>query len=662
MPVGLCGCPHLLTQISVSNVGVEFGATRIFEKITFTIGEGDRWAILGRNGSGKTTLFRLITGTQQPTEGTITRHPGLRMALLEQHRDFGDAQTVWEAGAGEYAALLALERSLAEQGNELAAVGEAATPQMLARYDRDLEKFDREGGYTFAPKVDAVLQGLGFDAEKARTQALAHLSGGERGRLGLARQLVSAADVLLLDEPTNHLDLETTVWLEDYLKSSRKTILLISHDRAFLSNVVDHVLHLEGESAVAYNGSYAAFVSQREERRLSQQRAFEKQRKVIADEEDYIRRNIAGQNTKQAKGRRKRLSRMPRLTGPTAEEGGAMGLRLELSERGGDQVAVARDVTIAIGERTLIRTFTGTIQRGEVVGFVGPNGSGKSTFLRALVGDREITEGELRLGGSVIPSYYRQDMAQVPVDRTLFEVISDLRPQWERRMVMGHLARFGFSGDEAQRRADTLSGGERARVALAMMVLTRANFLLLDEPTNHLDIESVEALEDALSSYEGTILLVSHDRAMLEALTSRVWVLHEQHITDFPGSFGEWEDQSRERAHAASVAAAEQESLRRVQEKKATRRRDVESDHTKATIRTARRNVEDLEKQIASLESKIAELKLVLEDPELYTTREGTQRSLAAGNDLEALRKKLDTTLERWTAATEKLEQLAATN
>ncbi len=650
-----------MTQIALSNVGVEFGASRIFEKITFTIGEGDRWAILGRNGSGKTTLFRIITGTQQPTEGSVTRHPGLRMALLEQHRDFGDAQTVWEAGAGEYAALLALEKSLAEQGTELAVVGERATPQMLARYDRDLERFDREGGYTFAPRVDAVLQGLGFDAEKARTQPLAHLSGGERGRLGLARQLVSAADVLLLDEPTNHLDLETTIWLEDYLKNSRKTILLISHDRAFLSNVVDHVLHLEGNSAVAYTGTYEAFVLQREERRLSQQRAFEKQRKVVADEEDYIRRNIAGQNSKQAKGRRKRLSRLPRLTGPTAEEANAMGLRLELSERGGDQVAVARDVTIAVGERTLIRSFTGTIQRGEVVGFVGPNGSGKSTFLRALVGDRETTGGELRLGGSVIPSYYRQDMAQVPVDRTLFEVISDLRPQWERRMVMGHLARFGFSGDESQRRADTLSGGERARVALAMMVLTRANFLLLDEPTNHLDIESVEALEDALSSYEGTILLVSHDRAMLEALTSRVWVLHEQHVTDFPGSFGEWEEQSRERAHAASVAAAEQESLRRVQEKKATRRRDVDADHTKATIRTARRNVEELEREISVLEGRIAELSAVLEDPELYTTRDGMQRSLTTGNELEGLRKKLDKTLERWTAATEKLEKLAAT-
>jgi ATP-binding cassette subfamily F protein 3 len=649
-----------LTQISVSDVGVEFGATRIFQGITFTVGQGERWAILGRNGSGKTTLFRLITGSQQPTEGAITREPGIRLALLEQHRDFGGARTVWEAGAGEFADLLALEHSLSEQANVLAAVGEAATPQLLARYDRDLERFDREGGYTFAPRVDAVLQGLGFDAEKARTQPLDQLSGGERGRLGLARQLVSAADVLLLDEPTNHLDLETTRWLEEYLRGTEKTLLLISHDRAFLANVVDHVLHLEGGSAVPYTGGYEAFVVQRAERRLSQERAFEKQRKVIAEEEDYIRRNIAGQNTKQAKGRRKRLNRTVRLSGPTADEGGSMGLRLEVNERGGDQVAIACDVTLGVEGRTLIKGFTATIQRGEVVGFLGPNGSGKSTFLRALVGEREPTSGELRIGGSVRPSYYRQDMAQVPFDQTLYEVINELRPQWERRQVQGHLARFGFSGDEAQRRADTLSGGERARVALAMMVLTRANFLLLDEPTNHLDIESVEALEDALAEYEGTILLVSHDRAMLEALTTRVWVLHDQHVTDFPGSFAEWEEQSREREHAASVAAAEHEALRRVRERKTTRRREVPGDDNRVALRELRRKVEDSEKEVAALEGRIAELTAILEDPELYTTREGTERSLLTGKELDSVRRKLDTAIEKWTAATERAEQVSA--
>jgi ATP-binding cassette subfamily F protein 3 len=308
----------------------------------------------------------------------------------------------------------------------------------------------------------------------------------------------------------------------------------------------------------------------------------------------------------------------------------------------------------------VIRSFTATIQRGEVVGFVGPNGSGKSTFLRALVGEREPASGELRIGGSVRPSYYRQDMAQVPIDRTLYDVISELRPHWERRQVQGHLARFGFSGDEAQRRADTLSGGERARVALAMMVLTRANFLLLDEPTNHLDIESIEALEDALAEYEGTILLVSHDRAMLEALTSRVWVLHDQHVTDFPGSFDEWEEQSREREHAADVAAAEQEALRRVKERKTTRRKEVPGDDSRVVLRELRRKVEDSEKEVAVLESRIAELTAILEDPELYTTREGTERSLLAGRELDAVRRKLDAAIETWTAATELAEKLPA--
>lgn len=336
-----------------------------------------------------------------------------------------------------------------------------------------------------------------------------------------------------------------------------------------------------------------------------------------------------------------------------------MGLRLDVAERGGDQVVVARDVTISVGPRTLIKDFTATIQRGEIVGFVGPNGSGKSTLLRALMGEREVTSGELKIGGSVQPSYYRQDMAQVPFDRTLYEVISDLRPNWERRQVQGHLARFGFSGDEAQRRADTLSGGERARVALAMMVLSRSNFLALDEPTNHLDIESIESLEDALENYEGTILLVSHDRAMLESLTTRVWVLHEHHVTDFPGSFAEWEEQSREREHAASVAAAEQEALRRVRERKATRRQETEGDKVKAVLRDTRRQVERSEREVAALERKVAELTALLEDPELYTTREGTDRSLVAGKELDDARRELDEAIDRWTAATERAEQLS---
>ena len=648
-----------MTQISLSNVSVEFGATRVFSGVTFTVARGERWGVIGRNGSGKTTLFTLITGSQQPTTGVVSKQPGLRVALLEQHREFTGAETVWEAAAGEFAELLALERSLTEQAEQIAAAGQSVTPQMLARYDRDFERFQREDGYSLASRVDAILDGLGFNPDKARTQPLEQLSGGERGRLGLARQLVSPADILLLDEPTNHLDLETTRWLEEFLRGTDRTVLVISHDRAFIANVVDHVLHIEAGTAYPYVGTYESFITQRNERRLSQQRAADKQRKFLAEEEDYIRRNIAGQNSKQAKGRRKRLGRLPRLAAPGADQGSAVNLSLDVAERGGDQVAVARDVTIEVDGRVLIAGFSATIQRGDVIGFIGPNGSGKSTFLRSLVGERVIAAGELTVGSSITPAFYRQDLAQVPTDRTLYDVISELRPRWERRQVQGHLGRFGFSGDEVQRRADTLSGGEQARVALAMMMLGRANFLLLDEPTNHLDIESVEVLEDALGEYAGTILLVSHDRALLEALASRVWILHDRHITDFPGSFAEWEERSNERRHAAEVALAEQEALRKLREKKSTQRRPLSADETRSNLREARRQVEEAEREIATLEESVARLTKVLEDPELYTSREGTEKSLVAGKELEELRRKLDAAIEKWTNLTEKAERLA---
>ena len=641
-----------MTLISVSNLAVEFGANTLFKDITFTVAAGERWGIVGRNGTGKTTLFKAITGVQRPTSGAVAKSPTLQISVLDQHRDFDGAVTVWEAAAGPFAELLSLERSLADQANRMAELGEACGEKELNRYSRDLERFEREGGYTFAPKVDAVLHGLGFDPVISRTRSLSELSGGERGRVGLARQLVSPADVLLLDEPTNHLDLETTRWLEQYLSETDKTVLLVSHDRAFLAAVVDHVLHFEGMTATPYNAGYEEFVRQRAERRLTQQRAFEKQSKVIAEEQDYIRRNIAGQNSKQAKGRRKRLDRVARLSPPIGADG-SMALRLEVRERGGDQVAIADHVKIGIGDRVLIDDLTAVVNRGDRLGIVGPNGAGKSTFLKTLIGERETQGGELRIGGSISAAYYRQDLAQVPADKTLYDVISDLRPAWERGLVYGHLGRFGFSGEESQRTAATLSGGERARVALAMIMLTRANLLVFDEPTNHLDVESIEALEDAVEQYDGTVILVSHDRALLRALCTRVWVLHDTHVTDFPGSFAEWEVASEEREHAARVAAEEEESLRRLQEKQKTRRRENERERSQSDTREARRRAESLEARVESLEARVAELTRELEDPSLYTTDAGTARAVLLGKDLDRAKRELDRAMEEWTAAVE---------
>ena len=392
---------------------------------------------------------------------------------------------------------------------------------------------------------------------------------------------------------------------------------------------------------------------------MAQQRAFSKQAKVLASEEDFIRRNIAGQKSAQAKGRRRRLERVNRLSAPEGEEG-VMSLRLETDARGGDQVLVADKVRVAIGDRVLLDRFSASVRRGDVIGFIGPNGAGKTTLLRAIVGERAPEGGEVRLPDSVRLAHYRQDLAQVPADRSLYELINDLRPAWGRGAIQGHLGRFGFSGDSVLRQAATLSGGERARVALAMIMLSGANLLLFDEPTNHLDVESIEVLEDAIEAYEGTVILVSHDRALLRALTTRVWVLHEGRITDYPGSFEEWETASAERAHAASVAAREEETLRRVHERKQTRRVDSGKKQQSAR-RTAERALAETESAVTEWEGRVAALRARLEDPALYSTPEGGVQAHTIGGELEVARKELERAFAQWEAATAALEkELAA--
>jgi ATP-binding cassette subfamily F protein 3 len=386
---------------------------------------------------------------------------------------------------------------------------------------------------------------------------------------------------------------------------------------------------------------------------------------VIAKESDYIARNIAGQNSRQAKGRRKRLERLPRLSAPIGGDD-SMALRFEVAERGGDRVVSAVNVSVKIGDRTLVERFTGTVIRNDVLGFIGPNGAGKSTLLKALFGEHTVAAGELRIGSSIRAGFYRQDMSQVPMDRTLYDVINDLRPTWDRRLVQGHLGRFGFSGDEVQRRASSLSGGERARVALAMLMLSRANLLVLDEPTNHLDVESIEALEDALESYDGTVVLVSHDRELLRALTTKLWILHDRHITEFAGGFGEWEEVSAERAHAASVRAAEEASLRKVHERQKVAARstaeslspkDAQKDARKRQ-RIAQRQLEEEETRIAELEAHIATLSARLDDPGLYTRLGGVEEAKRLGDELDVAKRELDRSLERWTAASDELEAI----
>jgi ATP-binding cassette, subfamily F, member 3 len=646
-----------VTQFSLNGVGVSFGATTILRDVTFTVGEGEKWGVIGRNGSGKTTLFRMLMGKQDPSAGTIAKTPGLRFAVLDQHREFPGVTTVWGAVADGFRELIELEADLARQADALAHAGENVTEQQLSRYARDLERFEHEGGYTYTSRVDAVLAGLGFDPAVARHEALSHLSGGERGRVALARQLVIPADVMLLDEPTNHLDLETTRWLEEYLRETSETVLVISHDRAFLDRVVDHVLHLEDQSAAAYDGGYAQFVRQRSERRLTQQRAYDRQSRSIAKEEDFIRRNIAGTNSKQAKGRRKRLEWLPRLSPPPDDES-AMAVRFPPGERGGDQVAVFDHAMVKIGERVLLHDFTEWVRRGDVVGLIGPNGTGKSTLLKAMFGERQVASGEIRLGGGIKATMYRQDFANVPRDRSLYDIIGAMRPMWERGTIQGHLGMVQFSGDEVMRSASSLSGGELARLALAMMMLEEANLLVFDEPTNHLDVESIEQLEDAIERFAGTVVLVSHDRELLRKLVTRVWELRDGRIRVYDGDFAEYEEvrEREEKARAAREAA--EASERKSRERAESKKRNDGDASLRTAARDLRRNAERAEARVTELEQRLAELDAALSDQSLYTRPDGHTHAAALSRELTESKAALAEAMAIWEEALSAAEAL----
>jgi len=578
--------------------------------------------------------------------------------MLDQYRDFGNAATVWEAAAAGFEELLSLERVLGEESERLGTLGSQVSEADLRGYDRRLERFHHLGGYSFHAQVDAVLQGMGFDALAARSRSLDELSGGERGRVGLAAQLAAPADLLLLDEPTNHLDLDTIDWLRRHLQESEKTVMVISHDRAFLDDFADHVLHLSHGSAIPYRGGYSSFVQQRDQALLTLRRKADEQRKEIARQEDFIRKNIAGQNTAQAKSRRTRLARLPRLS-PPPEEDDAMAVRFELSARGGDQVLLMEDVIVRVGARTLVDGFSAVARRGEVIALVGPNGSGKTTLLATILGERHPSTGTLRLGAGITAAWYRQDHAHLPVGRAVYDCIAEAQPTWGRGRIQDHLGRFGFSGEEVQRSTDSLSGGERSRVALALLTVQGSNLLVLDEPTNHLDVESIEALEDALENYPGTVILVSHDRALLRELATRVWAFQAGGIQDYPGTFVEWESRAAEAERARLERRMEADRSARAQDKVQLRKAMEAQRERIAPIRAARKSVEHQEELVTRAEKEVAKLQTDLANPELYDgTPEHLRQVERMNTDLREARVALDNALAGWSKALELLEDL----
>ncbi len=623
-----------MSLVSASNLAKSYGAQDVFADVSFTIPHQAKIALVGPNGSGKTTLLRLIDGQEHPTSGVVHRAQRTRVGYLPQqaHRCFDDDSSLWDAMLDVFADLL--DQAAELERLEAAMAHSNVDDGVLRRYGQALEAFERGGGYTYESRTEQVLSGLGFDQDDFDVP-MGQLSGGQRTRALLARLLLEQPDLLLLDEPTNHLDLAGMEWLEDYLRSWKGAVVAVAHDRAFLDVFASQVWELAWGRLEQYRGNYSAYVEQKAERVARQRFLYEQQQEFIARTEAFIRRNIAGQRSGEAKGRRKRLKRLERIEEP--REYRPLSFSLGEVARSGDLVVGLYDLVVGYEPTApLLSVDEFELWRGETVALLGPNGSGKTSLVRTILGEVPPLEGRVRIGANVHVGYFPQGHTNLLPERSVLDTVVDaggLRIS-EARDFLGT---YRFSGDDVFKRIDELSGGEMARVALAVLVLQGANLLILDEPTSHLDIPSQEVLEGVLSDFGGTVLMVTHDRYLIRALAGRVWAIHDARLRGFRtyAAYRDWKAQPRkERTRGDDRGGAAQPA-------------DSGRTDPRETRRAARREAERQAARRAELEEKIDRLEARQTELEAALAEASQERAVARVRELGAEHDQNQRELER---------------
>ncbi len=555
-----------MSVLSVFKLTKSYNIYPVFKDISFQINAGEKVALVGVNGAGKSTLLRIIAGEESADTGVgeIVMSRGLKVAYLPQEASFSGEgnKTLYEEMLSVFDAVQAMQIELSALEAKMADTSAANATQwesLMERYAELTHTFEMADGYDYEVRIGQVLSGLNFDREEW-SRPIGQFSGGQKTRAALARTLLMRPDLLMLDEPTNHLDLKTLEWLEDFLRDYEGTLIVISHDRFFLDRVVSRVLDLSFGKVEDYPGNYSKYLLLRGERIERAMQEYEAQQEHINKTEDFIRRYKAGQRYRQARGRQKQLDRLQRLSRPKEKD--KLHLSLQTDLRSGRLVLATEDVAVGYrlpeGPQILFKAPNLEIERGERVAIIGPNGSGKSTFLKTIMGELTPLEGLVELGPNVKVAYYAQAHEGLNFRNTVLEEILWTQPMTEGA-ARNFLGRFLFSGDDVYKKVGDLSGGERSRVALAKLTLTKANFLILDEPTNHLDINAREALEDVLNEYNGTLLFVSHDRYFIDALASQVWevgagglTVHLGNYTDYLG----WVSRAKQREDETKRDAA----------------------------------------------------------------------------------------------------------
>jgi ATP-binding cassette subfamily F protein 3 len=604
---------------------------------------GERVGLVGPNGAGKTTLMRILAGLDTPDRGDVRLHAGAHIALLQQHPEFAEGRTLFEEAKSAFDEMLAAQEEMVKTADALAhAADESERKSLSARYDRLHELLHHNDAYVVDHKVEEVLQGLGFKSETF-ARPLSTFSGGQQRRALLAKLLLSSADVLLLDEPSNHLDIDATRWLESYLVNQPQAMLIVSHDRYFLDKVTTKMFELHGKRITSYPGNYKQYLRLRQERYERELKEWEAQREFIEKQEEYIRRVHYGQLAKQAQSRQKVLDRIERLERPTRIEVPSMHFGEVV--RTGDIVFEAVDLGMAFGSNVLFQGLNFSLPRGKRLGIMGPNGSGKTTLLKILLGEIEPTSGEIRRGHLVDTGYVDQHLSILDENKPVLRAVWPFPdPDIDEKKMRDLLGRFGLSGDIVNQPVKELSGGERSRACLARLVASGVNVLVMDEPTNHLDVWAAEALEDALREYEGTAIVVSHDRYFLNRVADMLIVLDGERVQVIFGNYDTYE------LMRAAQAADDRPPTAKGKGETQASRATAPPKPPKRKRKFPYRKVTDLESEIAETESRVKQMEESLSTAELYRDANKFREVVRAFEEDKA---KLQQLYEHWEEAVE---------
>ncbi|NNE68224.1 MAG: ABC-F family ATP-binding cassette domain-containing protein [Pyrinomonadaceae bacterium] len=622
----------------LTDVRKSYSGHNVLEGVSFQINPGEKVGLVGRNGAGKTTVFRLIKGDESPDAGLVEKTNRLKLGMLQQHVDFEEDESVHTAALGAFKLLHDIE---AEMRVLEARMSEDHSPNILERYSELQQQFEIEGGFEYVAKAESVLLGLNFDKADWE-QKTSELSGGQKNRLGMVKLLLSDADVLLLDEPTNHLDVATVEWLEEYLFEYEGSYVIISHDRYFLDKICNRIIEIDNGKAFSYSGNYSKYAVDSQIRKEQMRREFENQKAFIQKTEAFIRKNLAGQKTKQAKSRRNMLERMDRVA-DVGEEQKSAGFDLKGVQRTGSIVLSAKNLSVGYPEKRLAGPFDFSLYRGDCLGVIGANGTGKSTLLKTILGQIRELSGSIQWGTKVNTGYYSQELEGL---NKLNDVIGELRtvaPTAESGELRSFLAGFLFLGEDVFKKVADLSGGEKGRLALAKLIYSKSNVLVLDEPTNHLDIPSREALEKALAAFDGTIITVSHDRYFLDRIATQIFAFEEDcEVEVFNGNYTEYHNWKETRLPSSETSVPLKESMQVVETVSSGSRR---AQLSKNEIRKLRESADELEATISERESELAKLSLLMSDPEVIAD---SDRLSEAAKDYSALEKKIANLYSEW--------------